>query len=761
LPEAVKPLRLPLAAGDAAVLAATFPSMPASAEAGGGQGPVLVAPGMGAVGSPPPARAQGAAAPPGPPRPLSPAGASLLLPPEAAAAARSQQLERTARQADQQVRHGFELANRRAYYAARAEFVAGLRMVAQALDAERHTTNHSRSLSAGLTALKEAGDFLPSGGRLEADLDLPTIIASHRTPVLKNAATENLVPLVALKAYFTFAQEQLSAAAGHEVAGSMALYALGKLHATVARQRSLDLPAAAPKAVVFYQASLVVCGRNYLSANDLGVVLAESGYYAEARAALEYSARLSSQSANLGNLAVVYGQLGQSRLAAQARQRAEAARRSEIERLRARQISAGGAVRWVDPRAFAQTGIETPDPPAAAKKSLAEAIPWELRVKDATLPEGRRPLLADEARELGAIRLCQALGPAAPYDICGVDSADWGCFCNCRGGWEAARLIQWQQYAQGEYVGHYRLPHVPQYRFRVDDQLDMIYRITRDELPTPYRLNVGDEIRVESLTDTDLDRNLLIQPDGTITLRLLGQVHATGRTVAQLTAALEDLYKKYYKVPAITVTPLKVNTQLDDLRNTIDRRAGIGGQSQLVRVTPEGLISLPAIGAIPAQGLTLQELQQEINERYREKIEGMEVIPALSQRAARYCYVMGEVNTPGRFELLGPTTVLQAMSMAGSWRVGANLRQIVIFRRGDDWRLLATMVNLDAALRGKQPCPAGELWLSDSDVIIVPKSAILVADDFINLVFTRGIYGVFPMTAYLNLSTASTLPTGM
>jgi polysaccharide export outer membrane protein len=349
--------------------------------------------------------------------------------------------------------------------------------------------------------------------------------------------------------------------------------------------------------------------------------------------------------------------------------------------------------------------------------------------------------------------LCQALGPAAPYDICGVDCAASGC---CRG-WEAARLINWQAFAQGEYVGHDRLAHVPQYRFRVDDQLDMIYRITRDETPTPYRLNVGDEIRVESFTDPELNRDLILQPDGTITLRLLGQVHATGRTVAQLTAALDELYKKYYKVPAITVTPLRVNTQLEDLRNTVDRRAGVGGQSQLVRVTPEGLISLPALGALRAQGLTLQELQQEINERYREKIEGIEVVPVLVQRAPRYVYVLGEVNTPGRFEMVGPTTALQALSMAGSWRVGANLRQIVVFRRGDDWRLLATMINLDAALHGRQPCPPGEIWLSDSDVIIVPKSAILVADDFINLVFTRGIYGVFPFSSQLSFGTLTTL----
>jgi polysaccharide biosynthesis/export protein len=352
------------------------------------------------------------------------------------------------------------------------------------------------------------------------------------------------------------------------------------------------------------------------------------------------------------------------------------------------------------------------------------------------------------------ILLCQALGPAAPCDICGVD----GSTCNCRRrGWEAARAIEWQAYAQGEYVGHARLAHVPEYRLRVDDQLDMTYRLTREETTTPYRLNVGDEIQVESFTDPDINRNLLIQPDGTITLRLLGQVHATGRTVAQLRDALDEQYKKYYKIPAITVTPLKVNTKLEDLRAVIDRRAGIGGQSQAARITPEGTIALPAIGSVQAQGLTLPELQIELNESYRQVVEGIQVIPILVQRAPRYVYVLGEVNTPGRFELVGPTTAIQAISLAGSWRVGANLRQIVVFRRGDDWRLLATMIDLQAALLGNQPTPPGEIWIDDSDVVIVPKSQILVADDFINLVFTRGIYGVFPLTSQISFIKTSSL----
>ncbi|MBN1911348.1 MAG: polysaccharide biosynthesis/export family protein [Pirellulales bacterium] len=379
----------------------------------------------------------------------------------------------------------------------------------------------------------------------------------------------------------------------------------------------------------------------------------------------------------------------------------------------------------------------------------------------------------------GPVRLCQALGPAAPYAICGVDCfGQGGCGCRCgqnncgQGncgpvanwgsgnggpGWESARLIEWQHYAQGEYCGPARTAHVHEYRLRVDDMLDLNYRLTREEQPNPYQLNVGDEVRVESAADPDLDRDVIIQPDGTITLRLLGQVRATGSTVPQLRERIEELYRKYYKLPAITVSPLRVNSKLDDLRNSVDSRFGQGGQNLSVRVTPEGTISLPAIGVIQAQGLTLQELRVELREAYLKEVEGIEVIPVLVQRAPRYVYVLGEVALPGRYEMSGPTTLMQALAMAGGWNVGAHLRQVVVFRRGEDWRLMATMLNIHPALYGKQPCPPAEIWLSDSDVIVVPKHPIKVADEFIELVFTRGIYGVFPMNAALNFSKLSSI----
>ena len=84
----------------------------------------------------------------------------------------------------------------------------------------------------------------------------------------------------------------------------------------------------------------------------------------------------------------------------------------------------------------------------------------------------------------------------------------------------------------------------PEYRLRVDDQISFLFRLTREETDKPYLINVGDEFQVESFTDANLNRNLLVQPDGTVTLRLLGQVKATKLTVAKLRDKIEELYKQ-------------------------------------------------------------------------------------------------------------------------------------------------------------------------------------------------------------------------
>jgi polysaccharide export outer membrane protein len=342
------------------------------------------------------------------------------------------------------------------------------------------------------------------------------------------------------------------------------------------------------------------------------------------------------------------------------------------------------------------------------------------------------------------------LTPAAPHPIPAIDCAN-SCPSGCEATWKALRSeVAFQEWAQGEYVGRARLPHVPVYRLRVDDAMEFVFRVDRDRLPDGYKLNVGDQVIVESATDPTLSRTVVVLPDGTITLPHLGQVDATQVSVAELRNKLEEDFKKYLQQPAISISPIKVNSKLEDLRYTVAGQSGFGGQVYLGRVTPEGTVQLPAVGSVPAQGLTLDEFKSELDERFAEKIAGMEVVPVLSEKAPRECFVLGEVQEPGRYALKAPTTVMQAIAMAGSWTVGAQITHIVVFRRADDWRLIATELDLRDALLGKAPCPADEIWVADCDLIIVPKSKLLRSANFIELVFTRGIYGVVPMGYGLN-----------
>ena len=288
---------------------------------------------------------------------------------------RSTALEMIAREANAHTRRAFELAGRGACFSARSEFIMALRLVAQGLDTEGRTSVHSEALAQGLTALREAEDFLPGGSRLEADLDMPGIIAGHRTPVLKGFSLDGITPLVAVQRYFTFAQEQLAVAAAEEVAGSMALQGLGKLHAALADDRTAGLKGAEPKAIVFYQAALLVYPLNYMASNDLGVLLARAGHYGEARIALVHSLSVQPHAVAWRNLAVVYRQLGQMDLALRAAQRWQSLRNRELAGAAKAPSQPSPEVRWVTPEGFARSYAQTPDPvrtaPEAARPAAA------------------------------------------------------------------------------------------------------------------------------------------------------------------------------------------------------------------------------------------------------------------------------------------------------------------------------------------------------------------------------------------------------
>ena len=166
----------------------------------------------------------------------------------------------------------------------------------------------------------------------------------------------------ALKQYFTFAQEQLALAAGQEVSGSVALGALGKVHAALAGKPNPEIVAPEAKAIVFFQAAILVCPRNYMAANDLGVLPAHNGDYTGSRRLLEHSVLVCRCSENLGNLSEVYRRIGQQRLAELAAEKARLAKPTLDRRQKRVSLSAWRHGQWVDPAALAERRASGPIP---------------------------------------------------------------------------------------------------------------------------------------------------------------------------------------------------------------------------------------------------------------------------------------------------------------------------------------------------------------------------------------------------------------
>jgi polysaccharide biosynthesis/export protein len=68
-----------------------------------------------------------------------------------------------------------------------------------------------------------------------------------------------------------------------------------------------------------------------------------------------------------------------------------------------------------------------------------------------------------------------------------------------------------------------------------------------------YRLVAGDKLRIEVYKDTQLSQSLQVRPDGKITLPLIGDIAAEGRTSAELRDTIVSSLKEYNSNPVVTV----------------------------------------------------------------------------------------------------------------------------------------------------------------------------------------------------------------
>ena len=107
--------------------------------------------------------------------------------------------------------------------------------------------------------------------------------------------------------------------------------------------------------------------------------------------------------------------------------------------------------------------------------------------------------------------------------------------------------------------------------------------------------------------------------------------------------------------------------------------------NQSVRVSTAGDISMPLIGNVLAAGLTTQELERDIEARFREKfIRDPDVSVIVTEVHSRGVSVVGSVRRPGIVQINGTTLLLELISLAGGLADDAGDSVVILRARGGD-----------------------------------------------------------------------------
>jgi polysaccharide export outer membrane protein len=146
---------------------------------------------------------------------------------------------------------------------------------------------------------------------------------------------------------------------------------------------------------------------------------------------------------------------------------------------------------------------------------------------------------------------------------------------------------------------------------------------------------------------------------------------------------------------------------------------GIDDLKREVQVDSGGKILLPLIGQVQAGGRTPAELSNDIADALKAKyMKDPQVIVTVREAQSQKVTVDGAVMQPGQYPLAGPTTLMQAVSLArGPDPKLANVKRVAIFRTVGGQRRSA-FYDLAAIRSGKSEDPA----VYGNDIVVVDTS---------------------------------------
>jgi polysaccharide export outer membrane protein len=248
-----------------------------------------------------------------------------------------------------------------------------------------------------------------------------------------------------------------------------------------------------------------------------------------------------------------------------------------------------------------------------------------------------------------------------------------------------------------------------------------------------YRIGPGDVLEVNVFDNEDLSRLVTVQHAGEISFPLLGDIQVAELTVREVRERLTELLAKDYLVnPQVVVKVKEYRSQWVTLVGEVARpgKYYLEGPKTLLELLTEaggftqkagGEVAVTRLSGSFEDGSTLvkvrlaRDMPQE--EQKRALALGLSSGDLVTVAAEEFCYVTGEVKTPGSYPLTGGLTVLKAISLAGGLTKFGAKGKVEILRKNAAGEPERIKVDLDEIESGKKP----DLPLAAEDIIKVGK----------------------------------------
>ena len=164
---------------------------------------------------------------------------------------------------------------------------------------------------------------------------------------------------------------------------------------------------------------------------------------------------------------------------------------------------------------------------------------------------------------------------------------------------------------------------------------------------------------------------------------------------------------------------------------------------QSVDVQPDGQASISLIGNVKVAGLSVEEARMAILTQLRTRLKDPEITLSLEEFVRPSYVVGGEVANPGRFELHGQTSAVEAIAIAGGFKASsAKHSQVILYRRIDPNTAETKILNIKALTNPAHPHLEESMFLQPGDVLLVPQNKVSKIAAYVHWV---NVGGYFPI----------------